>query len=111
MPMEMAHTDFDELLARMKKLEGQNRFWRRAGSLIALALGLSLTANVIAQEKPEKLLLQAVTIEARTFILKDASGTVRGRMTVEYGEAKLELYDEAGKVTWSTGLRPLLSQR
>jgi hypothetical protein len=55
--------------------------------------------------------LHAVTIEARTFILKDASGTVRGRMTVQYGEAKLELYDEAGKVTWSTGLRPLLSQR
>jgi hypothetical protein len=108
--MEMAHTDFDDLLARMKKLEGQNRFWRRAGLLIALALGLSLTASVTAQEKPEKL-LHVMTIEARTLILKDASGTVRGRMTVEYGEAKLELYDEAGKVTWSTGLRPLLSQR
>ena len=97
--MEMAHTDLDELLARMKKLEGQNRFWRRAGLLIALALGLSLTANVTAQEKPEKQSLHAVTIEARTLILKDASGTVRGRMTVEYGEAKLELYDSTGKVT------------
>ena len=107
--MEMAHTDFDELLARMKKLEGQNRFWRRAGLLIALALGLSLTANVTAQEKPDKRSLHAMTIETRTLILKDASGTVRGRMTVEYGEAKLELYDSTGKVTWSTGVRTLLN--
>jgi hypothetical protein len=109
MPMEMAHTELDELLARMKKLEGQNRFWRRAGLLIALALGLSLTVNVTAQEKSEKQSLHAVTIEARTFILKDASGTVRGRMTVEYGEAELELYDSTGKVTWSTGVRMQLN--
>jgi len=102
--MEMAQTDFDELLARIKKLEGQNRFRRKAGLLIALALGLLLTATVTAQEKPQKLSLHVMTIEARTFILKDASGTVRGRMTVDDGEAELELYDTTGKVTWSTGL-------
>ena len=102
--METAHTDFDELLARIKKLERQNRFWRNAGLLIALALGLSFTASVTAQEKSPKQSPDANTIEARTFVLKDESGAVRGRMTVDDGEAQLELYDAAGKVTWSSGL-------
>jgi hypothetical protein len=47
--------------------------------------------------------LRASTVEAHTFVLKDASGTVRGRMTVD-DESVLELFDATGKVTWSTGV-------
>jgi hypothetical protein len=104
MIMQMAETHHKDLLARVMKLERQNRFLRTAGFLVALVLGLSLTANVTAQEKARTSPLRASTVEARTFVLKDASGTVRGRMTVDDGESVLELFDATGKVTWSTGI-------
>ena len=101
--MQTAEIHYEDLLARVMKLERQNRFLRTAGFLIALALGFSLTANVTAQEKIHSSPLRASTIEAQTFLLKDPSGTLRGEMTVVDDKSVLELFDATGKVTWTTG--------
>jgi hypothetical protein len=100
--MQMDETCDNDLLARVTELERQNRFSRTAGFLIAVVLGLSLAANVTAQEKSHNPPLRASTIEAHAFLLKDETGKLRGRMTVDDGESVLELLDETGKVTWST---------
>jgi hypothetical protein len=102
--MQMDETRDNDLLARVTELERQNRFSRTAGFVIAMALGLSLAANVTAQEKSHSSPLRASTIEAHAFLLKDETGKLRGQMTVVDGESVLELLDETGKVTWSTGI-------
>lgn len=103
--MQMADTDYNSLLARMKKVEGQNRIWKTAGLLALLALGLSLTANLTAAQKDQDTPLRAKTVEAQTFLLKDAAGALMGRMTVTEGQPVLELYAPSGEVTWSTNTR------
>ena len=39
--MQMTDTDYDRLLARVKKVEWQNRVWKMVGLLALLTLGLS----------------------------------------------------------------------
>ncbi len=103
--MQMADTDYNSLLARLKKVERQNQIWKMAGLLALLMLGLSLTANLTAAQKDQDAPLRAKTVEAQTFLLKDAEGTLMGRMTVTEGQPVLELYDPSGEVTWSTETR------
>ena len=38
--MQMADTDYNSLLARIKKVERQNRIWKMAGLLALLMLGV-----------------------------------------------------------------------
>ena len=103
--MQMADTDYNSLLARLKKVEGQNQIWKMTGLLALLMLGLSLTASLTAAQKDQDAPLRAKTVEAQTFLLKDAEGTLMGRMTVTEGQPVLELYDPSGEVTWSTETR------
>ncbi len=103
--MQMADTDYNSLLARVEKVERQNRIWNMARLLALLALGLSLTANLTAAQKDQDAPLRAKTVEAQTFLLKDAAGTLMGRMTVTEGQPVLELYNPSGEVTWSTETR------
>ncbi len=109
----MTNADYDDLLRRVTKLERQNRFWKIAGLLMLLAAVFSLTANVTAQQsvpnapKPEGVRLLPApppsTVEARTFLLKDSAGTMRGKMTVDGDRHPvLEFYDLDGNVEWST---------
>jgi hypothetical protein len=90
------------LLARVKRLEVQNRVWQIVGLLALLIFGFSRTANVKAQQRTQVEPMRGMTVEAQNFLLKDAAGTVMGQFTVRNGKALLELYDPTGKVTWST---------
>ena len=103
--MQMTDTDYNRLLARVKKVEWQNRVWKIAGLLALLVLGLSQAANMTARQKDQDAPLRAKTVEAQTFLLEDAAGTLMGRMTVSKGEPVLELYGRSGEVTWSTSTR------
>lgn len=103
--MHVTDTDYNRLLARIKKVEGQNRVWKMAGLLVLLTLGLSLTTNLTARQKDQETPLRAKTVEAQTFLLKSAAGNLMGRMTVSEGQPLLELYDRTGEVTWSTNTR------
>jgi hypothetical protein len=78
--MQITHTDYNMLLTRMKKVEGQNRFWKMAGLLALLTLGVSQVANLTAGQKDQDAPLRAKTVEAQTFLLKDAAGTLMGRI-------------------------------
>jgi hypothetical protein len=104
--MEIADSGHDTLVARVKKLEVQTRIWQFVGVLLLLIVGYSRTANVMAQQKSQAEPARGTTVDAQSFLLKDAAGVVRGQLTVRDGKAQLELYDPTGKVTWSTNTRP-----
>jgi hypothetical protein len=104
--MQMAEAEYQHLVARITKLERASRVWKSMGLLVFLTLGLSLTANVTAQQKTQEELVHATTVEAQTFLLSDAAGRVMGRLTVRDGQPSLEMYDATGKRTWPTKSHP-----
>jgi hypothetical protein len=107
--MPMTDVDYNRLLVRATKLERQNRFWKMAGLLVLLRVFLSFGAKVRAQDAvlpPTPPL--PTTLEARTFVLKDSAGIMRGKMTVDGDRhPALEFYDLDGNVTWSTDSRAI----
>jgi hypothetical protein len=103
--MQMTEADYQHLVARIRNLEGMNRFWKTAGLLVLLTLGISLTANVTAGQKSEEAFVHAATVEAHTFLLSDTAGNVMGRLTIRDGQPSLEMYDATGKLTWPTKSR------
>jgi len=100
--MQTTDGEYNRLLVRVASLERQGRFWKIAVLLMILATCFSFTANVRAQIDPgvrEK----NTTVEARTFLLRDSVGNMRGKMTVDGDRHPvLEFYDMDGKVIWST---------
>jgi hypothetical protein len=104
--VSITEADYQHLVARIKKLEARDRSWTALGLLVLLTLGLSLTANVTAQQKAQEVFVHATTVEAQTFLLRDTTGSVMGRLTVRDSKPLLETYDATGKLTWPIMARP-----
>lgn len=107
--MESSIEDVRNMTYRVSKLERENRFWKFGAVLAILALAISLTAGVRAQERAN--LLHAGTVEAQHFILTNLNGKDMGRITIENGRPLIELYDSNGKVIFSTGNMVLAQAR
>jgi hypothetical protein len=107
---------FALLASRLSALEKSNRRWR-LGSLLLFVL---LVAAVVlagpvsfaghSEEKPG-----AQAVVAHQFILTDAHGQVRGRMTVADGNPVLQFYDKEGQLWWfappKMGVLPVVKPR
>ncbi len=94
---------------RISKLERENRFWKLGAVLAILALAISLTAGVRAQERANS--LRAATVEAQHFILTNPDGKAMGRITIVNGRPVMELYDSNGKLIFSTENRIVAQAR
>jgi hypothetical protein len=91
------------LVERIRALELQTRRWKLI-ALVAFVLVLaSWTTGLVAQGGRQQ--APAPTVEAQSFVLKDASGTIRGQLSLKDNAPRLELYDAAGRVMWSTTAR------
>jgi hypothetical protein len=99
--MRKTEIDLNELVERVHKLERQNRRWKLASFLLLFVVASSLATGLVAQERIEPPLMRAKTVEAQSFLLKDADGIVRGKMNMKAGRPIFELYDQSGKVVWS----------
>ena len=119
------------LTARVEKLEAANRRGK-AVSAIALLFVISLlllsarhAERVAAAAKPDRVdpdVLQARTVEAQDFVLKDADGHVYARLSLSPrisgkttnnnthmfqsdgtlpGQAALQFYDDKGGILWT----------
>jgi hypothetical protein len=103
----MTDADCKGLLARIMKLERQNRLWKTGVLLMLLVTLLSLTTGVTAQGDPG-VRATKTSVEAQAFILKDSAGAMRGKMTVDGDRHPLlEFYDLDGNVIWSTEARTI----
>ena len=80
--------DWTAVVARLEKLERQNRRMKQAG---AVALILAAAVLLMGQAPATR------TVEANEFVLKDSSGTVRGRFSTYEQNTHLWLYDANGK--------------
>lgn len=106
--MTKAEINLTELVGRVRKLERQNRRWRLATLLLLFVVASSLATGLVAQERIEPPLMRAKTVEAQSFLLKDADGNIRGRMNLRGDRPTCELYDKSGKVVWSAPTKPEL---
>jgi len=69
--------DLSVVIARLEKVEKENRRMKRAGLLCLLAAGCVL---VMGQARPA-----ARAVEAQSFVLQDASGAKRAELVLEAG--------------------------
>lgn len=100
-----------DLADRLDRLEQQNRRWRMLALLALLLLAAVFLTGATSVDLPVPDTLRARTVEARTFVLRDAHGDVRARMALASDGARLTFYDDNGKVIASEpvtgGFQPL----
>jgi hypothetical protein len=106
--MTKTEVELTELGDRVRKLERQNRRWQFATLFLLFLVASSLATGLVAQERIEPPLMRAKTVEAQSFLLKDADGNIRGRMNLRADRPTFELYDKSGKVVWSAPTKPEL---
>lgn len=129
--MEFPRTDFQNLAARIEKLEAANRRWKSATAiaflfvLSVLLLSTRHAERVAAAAKPDRVepqgVIRARTVEAQDFVLKDADGHVYARLSLSPrvdvkrkggtylmpsdgalpGQPSLQFYNDKGDVVWT----------
>ena len=93
----------NELAQRIERLEQANRRWKLAALILLLGcLVLLLAGFDFAQPN----LVKARSVEAQSFILRDADGQIRARMAIGDDGPRLSFFDEHGKVVSSVPLKP-----
>ena len=109
----MENLSSGQLEERVARLEKAGRRWRAATLLLAVALGVMLTAAFAGQNEFDRGFIlphPPEGVRARAFVLTDQSGKVHGEWTVEGGQPVLKFYGPNGKVLWfappRTGLKP-----
>jgi hypothetical protein len=80
--------DFQMLAERIKKLERQNRLFKRGGIILVFSC---FTLLLMGQARPA-----AKTVEAQDFVLRDASGAARAELSMLSGEPFLRFFDSKG---------------
>jgi hypothetical protein len=81
-------TDLHAITQRLDRLETQNRWLKRLGAIVLVALG----AVIAMGQAPAKR-----TVVADEFVLKDSSGMKRAVLELERGQPTLTLFDANGK--------------
>jgi hypothetical protein len=80
------------VVARLEKVERQNRRLRGAGIAVLM---LAVAGLLMGQALPK-----ARIVEAEGFVLKDGAGKVRAELVVDKDGPGLELYGKNGKTIW-----------
>ena len=91
-----------ELFQRIERLEQSGRQWRR----VALLLGLACLVVVFAAfDFAQPFVMKARTVEAQSFVLRDADGQIRARMAMGDDGPRLTFFDEQGEIVSSVPLK------
>ena len=120
--MTSSQINLDLLVARVQKLEASNHRWRCASALLLLSGIAVFLMGAKPADRLEPNVIRAGSVEAQEFILKDETGHVYARLSLNPslpkmtqkggaymfpsdklpgGEAALQFYDEKGGVLWT----------
>jgi len=92
----------NDLIQRLELLERGNRRWRLATFALLLGCVVLLLAGF---DYPQPNMVKARSVEAQTFVLRDADGQVRARMAIGEDGPRLSFLDEQGNVVSSLPLK------
>jgi len=94
-------TELSDIVARLTRVEKQNRCLKRAGLIVLLVSG---TLAVLGATQPKRI------SEAEEFVLKDGNGTIRARLAMSLDRPTLTLVDAKGmpQVGLAGGQEPFL---
>jgi hypothetical protein len=126
--MKNSAIELQNLVARVEKLESQNRRWKLASSLLSLLGVAILLMGAKPADRFDKQVIRAGTVEAQEFLLKDDDGHVYARLSLDgagkaiqlngrifvvpnqklLGEPALQFYDDKGNVVWTAPSKPEL---
>jgi len=93
----------NELCQRMERVEKSTRRWKLAALLLAL---LCLVLLVAGFDFAQPNVMKARSVEAQSFVLRDADGQIRARMAIGDDGPRLSFFDEHGKIVSSLPLKP-----
>jgi hypothetical protein len=119
--MKDSIAEFQTLVARVEKLESQNRRWKLASALLSLFGVAFLLMGAKPADRFDKQVIRAGTVEAQEFLLKDEDGHVYARLSLngakkafqldgrsyffpnqkDSNAAALQFFDGKGNVVWS----------
>jgi hypothetical protein len=117
--MQFTERDFQTLAARMDKLEAQNRKWKLASILLAVSSASMVLIAAKPADRIDPNVIHARTVEAQDFVIKDADGQIRARLTLNpqvkikkeaYGPdvnvnaplgPALQFYNDRGDAVWT----------
>jgi len=96
--MRNTSTDLDEVLARLDRLERQNRRTRQIGFALLLVAGAIFWMGQTAKINVSR------ALESRRFTLRDAKGKKKAELGVTVGRPALQFFDEEEQVSVSVGV-------
>ena len=76
--------------------------WKTVSLVLSVLLLCTLAFRPAISASLEQRLLRVNSVEAQNFVLRDDHGNIRGELKIEDGKPVFELYNESGKVVWST---------
>jgi len=129
--MNSSQANLDLLAARVQKLEASNRHWRLVNALLLLSGVSVVLMGAKPAESLEPPVIRAGTVEAQEFVLKDETGHVYARLSLNPstrrimqsngrtylipnnslaipGQPALQFFDDKGDVVWTVPQEPML---
>lgn len=120
--MNVPERNLESLVARVEKLESQNRRWKLTAAVLTLSGSLLVLAGAKLADGIDPQVVRAHTVEAQDFVLKDADGRVYARLSMNPSKVEtntgvtvvvpgpsgpaLQFYGENGKPIWTAPQEP-----
>src|SRR5882672_4987521 len=117
------NSTLDLLASRVQELEASNRRWKLVNALLALSAVSVALMGAKPADRIDPPMVRAGTVEAQEFILKDETGHICARLSLNLpiktvkqpngrmyligpnqgipGQAALQFYDDKGDVLWT----------
>lgn len=129
--MNSTTPNLQSLIARVEKLESQNRRWKLAAAVLTLFSASLVLGGAKLADRIDPQVIHARSVEAQDFVLKDEDGRVHARLTmtpnkleilgrsvivgpgddgrtVLFAGPALQFYDQNGKLIWTAPQKPTL---
>jgi hypothetical protein len=129
--MNSSQASLDLLAARVQKLEASNHRWKLLNALLVLSIASVVVMGAKPADRLQPPVVRAATVEAQEFILKDETGHVYARLSLNPsvpakkqsnsrtylipsdslgipGQPALQFFDDKGDVVWTVPQEPTL---